>query len=110
MDFILLEQWLVELVPPEHKKAIGPLIECIRENAPLQFIVGMHSLYPLFNDEDPKIKASSINGLLVGISLAQAWKVNPIGIQETLRGFVDYASKKRGENVYDFLAERAKHK
>lgn len=108
MNFVILEQWLTELMPPDHKNVMHDLISCIKEDASLQFLVGMNTLYPSIVSEDLRVKAAALNGLMIGIALSHAWKVNPTLIESSLTGFLESRSKHRGENVFDFLKERAK--
>lgn len=110
MNFKILEQWLTELMPAEHKQMMQQMIECIQENAPLQFSVGMTQLYPSLIHDNTEIQAAGLNGLLIGITLYHAWNSKPFVVETQLQGFLDYRKKKRGENIVDFFTERAKKK
>lgn len=110
MDFKIFEQWLAELMPAESKPMVHQLIECIKENAPLQFMTGMTQLYPSLVAEDKSEQAAALNGLMIGVTLYHAWKTNPFIIETHLKGFLEHQSKRRGENIIDFFTERAKKK
>lgn len=110
MNFVILEQWLTELMPVDHKHQLKTFIDHVKEDAPLKFTLGMNHLYPSMISKDEEVRNAALNGLLLGVTLYHAWKVNPTLIEGSLNGFLDSQAKKRGENVYDFLKERAKKK
>ena len=107
MDYKLLEAWLSELMPPDHKKVVRELVHCIQQNAPLQFSVAMNALYPSLIHIDGEVRSAALNGLLTGITLASAWQQNSFVIETGLKGFLEHRSKLRGENVFDFYKGRA---
>lgn len=108
MNFKTLEAWLVELMPKDHQHWMKLFIQCIQENPALQFTIGMSQVYPDLVSDNREVRAAALNGLMMGICFAEAYRVAPEFMERNIQGFLDFKQKGRGENVLNFLTERAK--
>lgn len=106
MNYEVLEKWLCEICTDETKSTVHEVIKSIREH-PVEMFTSNFPVFIDFVKAEPPICNSAVVGLLTGLIIAEAWKRSDGEMEQYMKNYLDYAAKRRGENVTSFFAAKA---
>lgn len=106
MNIVLIEKFISCLAPASAKKAINSMFVGMKEDPSGLIMQGFQHLSDTIRDEGSTESAAAVNGILLGIALVYTTHQNK-DMEKILKGYLDCASRMKGENVINFWEAKA---
>lgn len=107
MNIDLARRFVLEYLPKDAQAPVNEVFNVMKENPVMILNNGiLFNQMEYFKGDNKTQAVAAANGFLSGFALAYCLKFPDI--ERMLQGYVDAASKSRGENVINFLSKKGR--
>lgn len=105
MNLDLARRFCLDYLPPEAQAPVNEIFNQMRETPTMILANGIvFTQMSYFKNPDKILAVAATNCFLTGFALAYCMQFPEMA--DMIRGYIDAASKQRGENVVNFLANK----
>lgn len=108
VELDLIEQFLLTIFPTEVKADFIQALKDYRNNPPFLLANSINATQTYFRCDDQQVRWGSVNGVICGMLMCDISN-RPNG-KEMFEGWLEAYARHNGENVVDFLQQKAKRK